>query len=336
MESPSASQVLRGAAFGFLTATRLRSCLRMQARWPMASTGANCEATRTLELFGLSSGIMAAKEACSMYASCRRLTAIAAVAAIWLVSNAPAQAGDQFGQLPPAPTDCRVIYDGSSSGQGKLLELHGQATINCDRVGNTSPYGGGNAYTTSDAVPDGTPCFVVFYAPVTFQNLPAYIRATWKSPNGDSWATNIDPNSYGHLLSAAGVPAATNDVFALFRQNGTFQNQQCQTVGAWVDYCQLGAPGPNPDPCILLQPHRIVPADSLPPSIAPYVANVVRDIKAQAGSLHSLPSPNGLVNLPTCFWIDGIGVPDERDFTLVLPGPPDPSNRRIYYTYLIR
>jgi len=271
-----------------------------------------------------------------MCASSRHPATIATVTVLWLLAATSAYGEDQFNQPPAAPNDCHVVYNGGGSGQGQLIEIHGQANINCDRVGNTAPYGAGSAHTTSDAVPDGTPCYVVFYAPVTFQNFPSYIHAMWKSPNSDSWTANVNPNSYGDVVSASGVTAATNDVFALFRQNGTFQNQQCQTVGAWLDYCQLGAPGPNPDPCILSQPHRIVPADSPAPSIAPYIGNVVRDIKAQAGSVHSMPSPNGLVNLPTCFWIDGIGVPDEREFTMVLPGPPDPSNRRIYYTYLIR
>src|SRR5262249_32205723 len=187
-----------------------------------------------------------------------------------------------------------------------------------------------------DPVPDGAPCYVVFYAPVTFQNLPTYIRATWKSPMGPSESAKVDPNSYGSVVSATGVTAATNDVFALFRQNGTYQNQQCQASG-FASYCShLAPPAPNPAPCTLPHPPLILPANSPAPSVAPYVASVVRDIKAQPGTLHSMPSPNGLVNLPTCFWIEGIGVPDERDFTLVLPGPPDPSNRRIFYTYLIR
>ena len=182
---------------------------------------------------------------------------------------------------------------------------------------------------------DGTPCYVVSHVPVTFQNLPNYIRGTWKSPAGNADSANIDPNSFGSVVSKTGVTAATNDVYALYRADGTFQNQQCQANG-WYDFCQLGAPAPNPDPCILTVPHTITPANSPPPPVGPYVANVVRDLKASAGSVSSLPSPNGLVNLPTCFWIDNIGIPDERDFTLVLPGPPDSSNRRIYYTYLIR
>jgi len=265
--------------------------------------------------------------------SYRRLHIIAIASLAFIVSG---EGWQPPSRPPPSPKDCDPVYAAKLAPAGSFVDYQSGADILCGRSGNTSPYGAGSAHSSSDTVPDGAPCYVVFYAPVTFQNLPTYIRATWKSPMGPSDSANVDPNSYGSVVSATGVTAATNDVFALFRQNGTYQNQQCQASGFWFDYCQLGAPAPNPDPCILAQPHLILPANSPAPSVAPYVASVVRDIKAQAGTLHSMPSPNGLVNLPTCFWIEGIGVPDERDFTLVLPGPPDPSNRRIYYTYLIR
>src|SRR5262249_48210201 len=78
------------------------------------------------------------------------------------------------------------------------------------------------------------------------------------------------------------------------------------------------------------------PVESPPPPVGPYVARVVRDLRASAGTVHSLPSPNGLVNLPTCFWIDDMGIPDERDDTVALAGPPDGGGRRIFYTYLAR
>jgi hypothetical protein len=237
---------------------------------------------------------------------------------------------------PPSPNDCIVVYQGSLGQQGALADYHAAAGINCGRPGNTAPYGAGAAYTASNPVADGTPCTTLYYAPVKFQNFPAYIHASWTSPGGPGGASNLDPNSSGDVVSAAGATAATNDVFAVYSRQGTYQGGQCQTSGAWLDFCQLGAPGPDPDPCILTQPHVIVPADSPPPPIGPYVANVVRDLQASPGTVHSLPSPNGLVNLPTCFWIDNIAVPDERDRTLVLPGPPDSSGRRIYYTYLIR
>ncbi|HKF78910.1 MAG TPA: hypothetical protein VKF59_22400 [Candidatus Dormibacteraeota bacterium] len=228
-----------------------------------------------------------------------------------------------------------MVYAGAAPG-GTLVQYDARAGIQCGRPGNTAPYGAGTPRTTTNPVPDGTPCQTVYYAPVTFQDLPGTIRARWQSPAGPAASAAIDPNSNGAVVSAAGVTAATNDVSALYKQLGTYQGGQCQLSGGWEDFCQLGDPLPNPDPCILAEPHRIVPATSPPPSVQPYVQEVLRDLRAQPGAVRSLPSPYGLVNLPTCFWIDGIGVPGERDLTMVLPGPPDPSNRRIYYTYLIR
>jgi len=239
-------------------------------------------------------------------------------------------------QPPPSPTDCVAVYQGTLAQQGTLTDYQAGATINCGRPGNTAPYGAGGAFTQSSPVADGTPCTILYNAPVKFQNFPRYIHATWSSPVGIGGAANLDPNSSGDVVSAAGATAATNDVFAVYSQTGTFQTGQCQPSGAWADFCQLGAPGPNPDPCILIQPHVITPATSPPPPIGPYIANVIRDLKTAPGTVHSLPSPNGLVNLPTCFWIDDMAVPAERDLNLVLPGPPDGSGRRIFYTYLIR
>ena len=254
-----------------------------------------------------------------------------------LALSQPAEAIDKPpGAQPPSPADCRAVYQGSLSRPGTVADYQAGASIDCARPGNTTPYGATSAFTAAEPVAEGTPCTLMYYAPVRFQDFPTYIHAAWTSPIGGGGGANLDPNATGDVISAAGATAAVNDVFAVYSRPGTFQGQVCQGNGAWQDFCQLAETGPNPDPCILTQPHRIVPADSPPPVIAPYVASVVRDLQAAPGSISSLPSPNALVNLPTCFWIDGMGVPNERDVTLVLPGPPDSSGRRIYYTYLIR
>ncbi len=279
---------------------------------------------------------MGAMERSAVSASCKLATAALAILAARFTVVPVTAWETPIGPPPPSPNDCRAVYQGSLSPQGTLADYHAGAGIDCGRPGNTAPYGAGSPYTASDAVPDGTPCTILYYAPVKFQNFPRYIHAAWTSPIGSAGAANIDPNSTGDVVSAAGATAATNDVFAVYSRSGTYQSQQCQANDVWGDYCRLGEPGPNPDPCILTQPHRIVPADSPPPAIAPYIANVVSDLRTSAGTVHSLPSPNGLVNLPTCFWIDDMGVPAERDLSLVLPGPPDSSGRRIYYTYLVR
>ena len=271
-----------------------------------------------------------------MRVSCRSFAA-AALVGLALTSTDLVFASDlSRPTAPPSPNDCRPVYQGSVSKPGSITDYQAGAGIDCARPGNTAPYGAGSAYTSAELVADGAPCTLLYYAPVKFQNFPSYIHAAWTSPLGTGGGANLDPNSSGDVVSAAGATAATNDVFAVYSRTGVFQGQQCQGTGAWQDFCQLAETGPNPDPCILTQPHRISAADSPPPPIGPYIANVVRDLRAAPGTVRSLPSPNGLVNLPTCFWIDGIGVPDERDLTLVLPGPPDGSGRRIYYTYLIR
>jgi hypothetical protein len=262
-----------------------------------------------------------------------------AVALTLLATQSPALAWELTpGSPPPSPKDCVRIYVGGSNGSSGLVDYQAGSQITCRWPGNNSPYGPAAARTVpGDAVPDGAPCQVLYYAPVKFQDFPSRIRMTWQSPSGGSGgAADLDPGTYAQILHAAPEVGAVNDVFWVYARQGTYQNQQCQFVGPWQDLCQdIQLPDPNV-PCILTQPHRITPAESPPPPAGPYVAKVIGDLKAKAGTVGSLPSPNGLVNLPTCFWIDDIAVPDERDFTMVLPGPPDGTNRRIYYTYLVR
>src|SRR5207302_6634921 len=107
----------------------------------------------------------------------------------------------------------------------------------------------------------------------------------------------------------------TYDVFAVFSRQGTMQGQQCVAPPRWVNFCREGASSADDDPCIFSQPHVITPASSPPPAVGPYVAQVLDGLRAAAGTIGSLPTPYGLVNLPTCFWIHNIGVPAERDLT---------------------
>lgn len=235
---------------------------------------------------------------------------------------------------PPTPTDCAPVYRGSTAGNGQLQEVDAQARIECPRDGNTSAYGSSRGFT--DSIPDGTACTLLYYAPVALQDFPRYIQATWSSPSGEAGAAKLDPESDGLLVSQAGQKAPGNDIFAVFARQGTMQGDVCQASARWVNFCREGAPAATDVPCAFAQPHPVTPATSPPPPIGPYVAQVAGGLRAGAGTIASLPSPNGLVNLPTCFWLEGVTIPDERDFKIVLPGPPDPANRRIYYTYLIR
>lgn len=73
-------------------------------------------------------------------------------------------------------------------------------------------------------------------------------------------------------------------------------------------------------------------ANSPPPSLQPYIAQAQGEIEYNRGTIHAAP-PNGtgLVNLPVCFWLEGLAVPDQRATTLDLPGAPTAAGQRIDY-----
>jgi len=134
------------------------------------------------------------------------------------------------------------------------------------------------------------------------------------------------------------------DALVATAQTGSYQlsNPQdptsplsCLLNGGLHSYCP--ATGVNTFCYIWVQTAPITPAVSAPPAtLAPYLAGVVGSIGGQAGQVGSVPSATGVVNTPVCFWIDNMGIPVESDLTLTVAGAPDPSRRRIYYTYLVR
>jgi hypothetical protein len=233
----------------------------------------------------------------------------------------------------PSPNDCAPVYDGTIAHQGQLVDYHAGATISCYTPGNTAPYG--PTAVRGGTVADGTQCGIFEDVPVRLQDLSTSILATWTAPDGRSGSDRIDPGTEPGSSPAAGVSGY--DLYVRYGRRGTYQNGQCQGDGPWMDVCvPFQWPSPQRVPCFIREPHLITPATSPPPSITPYVRRVVGDLVTQPGSIHSLPAEKGLVNLPTCFWLEGLAVPQERDSTLVLPGAPDASGRRIYYTFLIR
>ena len=183
-------------------------------------------------------------------------------------------------------------------------------------------------------VANGTACQVQYDASVTFQDLPGYMTASWSSPTGVGRELHLWPYSNGPLVSTAAVKASNSSVYAVYAREGSYQNNDCQPTGPWKSLCWEG--GGTEDPCTFTEPYPITRATSPPPSVRPYLDQVMAELKAQPGTINSLPNPKGIVNLPTCFWLDSVGIPDEQNYLLVLAGPPDPSGRQIFYTYLIR
>ncbi len=235
------------------------------------------------------------------------------------------------GRPAPAPSNCPVVY------QHDLIPLRTLAKYDiaarCGRAGSDGRYAG-RPHLEKIIHTDGTACQIQYDASVTFQDYTGYISASWSSPTGVSSELHLWPYSNGPLVSTAAIKASNSSVYAVYARNGTYQNNDCQPQSNWKSLCWEGRG--TEDPCTYTEFYPITRDNSPPPSIAPYIAQVMGEVKAQAGTINSLPNPKGLVNLPTCFWLDNIGIPDEQDYALVLAGPPDPSGRQIFYTYMIR
>jgi hypothetical protein len=237
-------------------------------------------------------------------------------------------------QSKAAPDDCPVVYQGQLGEQGQLKKTY-KSTAECGRDGSrVGTYAGRASSTRQQVQPDGASCTLFYNASVTFQDSPTYMTASWSPPNGGSKQLRIDPNSNGNTISTSAVAVSKSSVYSVYSRDGTYQNNECQAKTGWQSYCREGRP--TDDPCTFTEPYPLTRAQSPPPPVAPYLDKVKGELQAAAGTISSMPNPRGIVNLPTCFWMDGMTIPDEQDYSLVLAGPPDPSGRQIFYTYLIR
>jgi hypothetical protein len=295
--------------------------------------GANSELIQTLGKSGMSPVSMAARklEVCAGY----RPLLIGTLAVIWMLSTIDTARAVGPGPVPtprPAPSDCpRLIYWKELHQQGKLFKY--DFAPQCARDGSDGPYAG-RPHLEKVIHLDGTACQIQQDASVTFQDFTGYISASWSSPTGAANELRLWPYSDGTVVSTAAIKASNSSVYAVYARNGTYQNNDCQPQSAWKSLCWEGRG--TEDPCTYTVPYSITRPNSPPPSVAPYIAEVLAEVKGQAGTINSLPNPKGLVNLPTCFWLDNIGVPAEQNYALVLAGPPDASGRQIFYMYLIR
>jgi hypothetical protein len=183
----------------------------------------------------------------------------------------------------------------------------------------------------------GTPCRDVFFRPVTFHDVGGDVRASFTLSDGSGAADRF-------MSPSDQAMAATNDAMVAEAQDGTFQLANptdptsllsCQLDPRFRSFCP-NAPTLTDRTCFIWQQHLITPDTSPPADWGPFVAAIAGSIGGEAGTIGSAPSERGVVNTPTCFWIDGMGIPVERDLMLILPGGADSSGRSIFFTYLVR
>jgi len=183
----------------------------------------------------------------------------------------------------------------------------------------------------------GAPCMNIYYYQVSFaESNQGLVKASYSFAGG----TN---NASIALNGADATQAATYDALVADAQVGSYQLSnpadpasplQCNLQPGYQSYCPTaGGVGTF---CYIWVLHPITPATAPRPAVAPYLAGIVGNMRGDAGTIGSAPSQTGVVNTRQCFWIDGMGIPAERDLVLILPSSADGSGRQVFYTYLVR
>jgi hypothetical protein len=188
-----------------------------------------------------------------------------------------------------------------------------------------------------DQPTQGAPCANITYNPVSFsESNQGIVKASYSFMGGTNGASvGLQPDEM--------VKAATYDALVADAQTGTYQPVNpsdpasalhCNLDPGFKDYCPTG--GGIGTFCYIWVLHGITPGTAPIPAIAPYLGDVVKSIHAGGGTIGSAPSQTGVVNTKQCFWIDGMGIPAERDLVLIVPSNADASGRQIFYTFLVR
>jgi hypothetical protein len=222
---------------------------------------------------------------------------------------------------------------------GQVLTFTG--TLTCFRPGGPTRFGTNVApqnVQVREAQPQvGDPCQNIDYHPVTFSedtggNPAAHFAIFGSASEGTLPLTADDAAMMG-----------THDAFVSDTQLGTYQltnpadptSLACQLNPTFHFFCPAtGVVGPPV--CYTWVLHPLAPAVPDPVSLKPFFGDEIGQLQAQAGVVGSAPAQRAVVNTPTCFWIDSMGIQNERDLTLVLAGPPDVSGRQIFYTFFAR
>ncbi|HXM57355.1 MAG TPA: hypothetical protein VOB72_18300 [Candidatus Dormibacteraeota bacterium] len=229
---------------------------------------------------------------------------------------------------------------------GKVVAFTGSLT--CFRPGGGSGAAFGKNVAPADVeqrLPNpqlGDPCQNTYYYRVSFSNdTGGNAAAIFAFAGGATSGTFGIGSTY--FTQADADMMGTHDGYVTDVQLGTYEPSNasdsnspltCQLKPTYHFFCP--ATGQLDQFCFTWVNHPITNENLPPQAWAPFFAQTIGDIRGEAGQIHSAPSARAVVNTPTCFWIDNIGIPDERDLTLVLPSNPDASGRQIFYTFLAR
>jgi hypothetical protein len=203
--------------------------------------------------------------------------------------------------------------------------------------------------------PPGTDCTQEIWEPMELQLLPGgqeYVF--WPDPTFNGNGSNTpEPRSVAGVISGISpkdffVQGGTIDFFYPFTLHGKWDaSNTCvpkdphDVQASYTSNCPGATIAFN---CLIQQPHTIgggpLGIDALQGRLVDLRARMMQLIHpGQITSRPAQPNP-GLVNTPTCFFIDGASI-DGQDvnrpatFEMVLLGPADATGRQVYYVFRI-
>jgi hypothetical protein len=263
-----------------------------------------------------------------------RLAAVFGLAALLISSGPSAYASGGTGS--GSGNACTPI-GGGQIGATSPVPIAANATVNCPMVSGPTgvPYGNSQSRGSVSRGTPGQPCQYLVERPTKVQVTGPNSALQMDS---DYTGTKYGGFSYPSYMALYPVQvAAKYNVFTPYLFTGKYDaNGQCTVPvgGNIAPGWQLGCPNPIPfynivvagNLCNTQYPNAVVrPGGMNPGAVVPYLdqANLLQYINI--GNLSSLPANKGLVNIGTCFFING------ANFTVPGGGPPQPVLQPITY-----
>ncbi len=255
--------------------------------------------------------------------------ALAALAAFALQPAASGRAALDDGQNPncPAVTALPAVT-------GKVFELTGQ--LSCYRPGGSKPFGvdvaPGNTQQRLVNPRVGDPCRNTYTHNVRFsEDTGGNPQAIFASFGGVTAGSRP-------LTALDGAMMGTHDAYVTDVQLGSYElsnpsdpNSLICVLDPTYHYFCPGT-GQLDELCYAWLLHPILGSPPRPQAWGPLFAAEIGRLQALAGTIGSAPTTMAVVNTGVCFWIEGMGIPRDRDMVLILPGGLDASGRQIFYT----
>lgn len=201
------------------------------------------------------------------------------------------------------------------------------AAVPCSSDGAVIPGGGGGWVSP----PDGTDCSHNILVPITITYFSQTVTVNGKPITQQfanvSWQDPMTGQPTSQNLNAGDVQGVKSGDLLRIYYIGTFQGGVCQggiatsstspanCIGWLVGFKGYPLSGCTQAP---------VPGGPLPPGfVQPFAVNLNGELKklVNPGTISSLPAQWGLVQIPSCFWLQGANVPSEQWFQLVIVGP---------------